>query len=261
MKIKKIAMLMVVITVFLVGCSSSMVTKTSTDNATIIKEELVMGLDDQFPPMGFRNDAGDIIGFDVDVAQEVVKRLGKTLELKPIVWETKETMLQQNEIDMIWNGYSMTPARQEMVLFSQPYLTNSQIIIVRQDAEINNIADLADKVVGVQLGSSAQEAVEKNIDALESFKDLKKYDDNLLVLLDLEIGGIDAAVMDSVLGNYQIKMNDYPFKVLTENFGEESYGVGLRKEDSELAEQINMALEAIQQDGTYQKIYDKWFTN
>ena len=111
---------------------------------------MIVGLDDQFPTRGFRDDKGNIVGFDVDLAKEVATRIDKQVEFVPIVWETKETILNQKEIDMIWNGYTITPAREELVLFSDPYLENSQIVIVCADAGIPSIEDLAGTVVGLQ---------------------------------------------------------------------------------------------------------------
>ena len=162
-KKKVFAMMIAACMMTFVGCSQStsqVVSKTEDAGADVVetKEIMIVGLDDQFPPMGFRDDKGNIVGFDVDLAKEVATRIDKQVEFTPIVWETKETILNQKEIDMIWNGYTITPAREELVLFSDPYLENSQIIIVRADAGITSIADLAGKVVGLQLGSSAQDA-------------------------------------------------------------------------------------------------------
>lgn len=240
----------------LVGC-----TKVSSAGIEGVKErgKLVVGLDDQFAPMGFRDEKGELTGFDVDLAKEVGKRLGIDVELKPIVWDTKEVTLNNGEIDVIWNGYTITPERQEKVLFTEPYLENTQMIIVKEGSGIYTIADLAGKNVGLQLGSSAQDAVAKNPEAEKCFKDLKKYENNVEVLLDLEIGGIDAAVMDSVVGYYYIKKNDYPFVVLDENFGDELYGIGARKADETLVDAINETLEVMRQDGTYDTISGKWF--
>ncbi|MGL5675168.1 MAG: amino acid ABC transporter substrate-binding protein [Cellulosilyticaceae bacterium] len=240
----------------MVGC-----TKVGSTGLEGVKErgKLVVGLDDQFAPMGFRDEKGELAGFDIDLANEVGRRMGVDVELKPIVWDTKEVTLNNGEIDLIWNGYTITPAREEKVLFTAPYLENKQMIIVKEDSPIKTIADLAGKNVGLQLGSSAQDAVEKNAEAAKSFKEMKKYENNVEVLLDLEIGGVDAAVMDSVVGYYYIKKNDYPFVVLEEDFGDELYGIGGRKEDKTLIEAINVILDEMRADGTYDEISGKWF--
>lgn len=237
------------------GCS-----KVATAGIEGIKErgKMVVGLDDQFPPMGFRDEQGNLVGFDIELATEVSKRLGVEVEFKPIVWDTKQVSLDQGEIDMIWNGFTVTPEREKQVLFTEPYLENKQVIIVKKDSPITGIADLKDKKVGVQLDSSAQEAVEKNIEASKSFKELKKYENNVEVLMDVEMGGIDAAVMDYVLASYTIKANGYNLKILDEDFGAELYAVGLRKADTTLAEAINKELENIKAEGVSDALYEKW---
>ncbi len=252
----KSIMLVSVAVIGLAGCS-----KVGEVGIEGVKErgKLVVGLDDQFAPMGFRDEAGNLAGFDIDLAYEVGERLGVAVELQPIVWDTKEVTLANREVDLIWNGYTITPAREEKVLFTEPYLANEQIIIVKDNSEIKTMADLAGKKVGLQLGSSAQDAVAKNAEVEASFDEILKYENNLEVLLDLKAGGIDAAVMDSVVGYYYIKQNDYPFVTLEENFGDELYGIGGRKEDTTLITAINEAFEAMREDGTYQTISEKWF--
>lgn len=245
-----------VLTLAFTGCTQ--VSGTGIEGV-MEREKLVVGLDDQFAPMGFRDEKGEIVGFDIDLATEVGERLGVEVELKPIVWDTKEVSLNNREIDVIWNGYTITPAREEKVLFTQPYLSNKQVVIVKDDSDIKSIADLKDKTVGLQLASSAQDAVDKNEEAVKSFKEIKKYENNVEVLMDLKNGGIDAAVMDSVVGYYYININEYPYTVLEEDFGDELYGIGARKEDQTLIDAINKALDDIKADGTFEELSTKWF--
>lgn len=255
-KLVGVALALSVLMIGVTGC-----TKVGATGIDGVKErgKLVVGLDDQFPPMGFRDEKGNVVGFDIDLATAVSEKMGVEVELKPIVWDTKITALNQGEIDVIWNGFTITPEREKDVLFSDPYLENSQVIIVKNDSGINNMADLTGKQVGLQLDSSAQGAVEKFPEVLESFKNLRKYEDNIQVLMDLELGGIDAAVMDSVVAEYQIKVNDYDFKILEEDFGDELYGIGARKTDDSLVAEINKALNEIKTDGSYDEISNKWF--
>lgn len=257
-RILKSAMVMVLMGIMMTGC-----TKVPSVGLEGVKErgKLVVGLDDQFAPMGFRDEKGNLVGFDIDLANEVGERLGVEVELKPIVWDTKEVTLNNGEIDLIWNGYTITPDREKKVRFTEPYLENRQMILVKEGSGITSIADLAGKKVGLQLGSSAQDAVSKNPEAEASFKEIRKYENNVEVLLDLEIGGIDAAVMDSVVGYYYMKKNAYPFTVLEEDFGDELYGIGGRKEDQTLVDAINETLGAMRGDGTFQAISESWFEN
>ncbi|MGL4361695.1 MAG: amino acid ABC transporter substrate-binding protein [Cellulosilyticaceae bacterium] len=251
-----VSILAMSMTVGMMGC-----TKVASTGLEGVRErgKLVVGLDDHFAPMGYRDEKGELVGFDIDVAKEVSERLDLELELKPIVWDTKEVTLNSGEIDLIWNGYTITPKREEIVLFTEHYLANDQCIVVKNDSNIKSIKDLEGKNVGLQLGSSAQDAVEKNSEAMKSFKNLRRYENNLEVLLDLEIGGVDAAVMDSVVANYYNRLNNYDFKVLEENFGSEMYGIGARKSDQTLVDAINKTLNEMYVDKTLDEIYMKWF--
>lgn len=252
------AMALTLVVMGATGCS-----KVDATGIEGVKErgKLVVGLDDQFAPMGFRDAQGNLVGFDIDLAEEVSSRIGVELELKPIVWDTKITALNQGEIDLIWNGFTITPEREKEVLFSNPYLENRQVVVVKKDADINSLADLEGKNVGLQLESSAQDAVEKLPEVLGSFKNLKKYEDNVQVLMDLELGGIDAAVIDLVVAEYQIKVNGYDFRLLAEDFGDELYGIGARKADTTLVEEINKVLEEMDADGAFSTLSNEWFGN
>ena len=133
------------------------------------KGELILGLDETFPPMGYRDANGDIIGFDIDLATEVCSRLGVKLKLQPINWDSKEMELNGKTIDCIWNGMSITDERINGMDLSTPYIANKQIIIVKSDSGISTKADLAGKTVGAQQGSSAVDAISEEPDVKASF--------------------------------------------------------------------------------------------
>ena len=121
----------------------------------------VLGLDDSFPPMGFRDDNNEIVGYDIDLAKEVSSRLGLKFRAQPISWSAKEQELNTGKIDCIWNGLTITPERLEALAFTKPYLNNAQVVIVRGDSGINSLADLKGKILGVQAGSSAADAIDE----------------------------------------------------------------------------------------------------
>ncbi|MGN1129085.1 MAG: transporter substrate-binding domain-containing protein, partial [Candidatus Flemingiibacterium sp.] len=175
------------------------------------KGELVLGLDDSFPPMGFSDSkTGEIVGFDIDLAEEVCKRLGVKLKKQPISWEAKEIELSSKNIDVIWNGMSVTPERVENMFLSKPYVANAQVIIVPEGSDIKTRADLAGKKVGLQKGSSALEAVQADTEtynAIINGGEIIEFDENLTAYLDLKAGRIDAFVVDKVVGEYIIKNN------------------------------------------------------
>ena len=226
------------------------------------KDEIIVGLDDAFAPMGFKNESGEIIGFDVDLAKEVGQRLDKEVIFQPIDWSMKESELNSGNIDFIWNGYTITEERKEKVDFSEAYLNNKQVIVTLATADINAKNDLAGKKVGAQSESSAIEAMEKDMELYESFNggEAITFEDNNQALMDLEAGRIDAVVADEILVRYYIKLKgEDKFKVLTEDFGSEEYGVGIRKGDIETVEAVNNAFEEMKKDGKMAEISQKWF--
>ena len=174
-------------------------------------KKIVLGLDESFPPMGYRDsESGEIIGFDIDLAKEVAKRLGVELVLQPIDWNSKEVELANKKIDMIWNGMSVTEQRATEMFLSKPYLANTQAIIVAADSPIKTKADLAGKKVALQEGSSAMDAVladEVTHAAILEGGELVTFADNLTAYLDLKQGRVDAFVVDLVVGEWIIENN------------------------------------------------------
>ncbi len=220
---------------------------------------IVVGLDDNFPPMGFRDEKNEITGFDIDLAKEATKRMGMEVTFKPIDWSAKEAELSGKRVDVLWNGLTITEQRKEKILFTTPYLENHQIIIVTEASPVKAKTDLAGKVVGVQEGSSAVEAIQKDEETAKKIKELRKFGDNVTALMDLSTGRLDAVVVDEVVGRYYTAKKPGEYRVLEENFGTEDYGVGTRKEDTELMAKLQKALDDMKQDGSAAEISTKWF--
>jgi len=238
-----------------VGCSKKA-------EGALSKEKLVLGFDDTFVPMGFKDDKGEVVGFDIDLAKEVSKRIGKEITFQPIDWSMKESELTSGKIDFIWNGYTITDERKEKVSFSRPYLDNRQVIVTLADSKLNAKADLKGAKVGAQNQSSAVDAINKEPELVKSFKDGKTYtfETNNDALMDLEAKRIDAVVADEILIRYYIsKKGQEKYKVLKDDFGSESYGVGVRKEDKALLEKLNAAFDEMKKDGKAAEISKKWF--
>jgi len=251
-----ITIFVVLILVFSVG-----LVMAADDSLQKIKEEgkFVLGLDDNFPPMGFRDESGNIVGFDIDLAKEVANRMGVEVELKPVEWDGIIFSLKNGTIDVIWNGLTITEERAKQIAFSTPYLDNRQIIIVKKDSPINTKADLANKVVGLQLGSSSENALNSEPDVVETLKEVRQFSNNVEALMDLEIGRVDAVVVDEIVGRYYISKKPDVYRVLMENFGQEIYGVGLRMEDEAFLNELNRILDEMKADGTAKEISEKWF--
>lgn len=222
-------------------------------------EKIVIGLDDNFPPMGFRDaKTNELVGFDIDLAREAGKRLGATVEFKPIDWNAKEAELSGKRVDALWNGLTITEKRKEKIAFTTPYMENHQIIIVTAKSPIKTKADLSGKVVGVQEGSSAVEAIEKDA-VSKNIKTLRKFGDNVAALMDLSAGRLDVLVVDEVVGRYYAAKKPGEYVVLDDHFGTEEYGVGVRKDDTVLLGKLQKALDDMKKDGAAARISTQWF--
>ena len=221
--------------------------------------EFVLGLDDSFPPMGFRDDNNEIVGYDIDLAKEVASRLGLKFRAQPISWSAKEQELNTGKIDCIWNGLSITPERLEALAFTKPYLNNAQVVIVRGDSGITSLAGMEGKVLGVQAGSSAADAVDEVPSFKNSLKQIVDFNDNIMALNDLEIGGLDGVAMDSVVAEYSLKVTGKPFIILADSLAPEQYGIAFKKDNTELRDKVQKTLEEMAADGTVAKISEKWF--
>lgn len=247
------------VAILVAGCGGSDNKPKDAPKETAKAKKIVIGLDDNFPPMGFRDKDGKLTGFDIEMAQEAAKRMGVEAEFKPIDWASKEAELTSKRVDMLWNGLTITEKRKEVIAFTNPYMENRQVVIVKADSPIKKLADLSGKTVGTQDGSTSIDALEKNPDLLKSFKDLKKYGDFIATLLDLDSGRLDAVVIDEIVGRYYTAMKPGQYVVLEENLGTEEFGVGLRKEDKELLQNLQKAFDEMKKDGASGKISEKWF--
>lgn len=222
------------------------------------KKKIIVGIDDNFPPMGFRDEKNTIVGFDIDMATEAAKRMGRAVEFKAIDWSAKEAEINGKRVDLLWNGLTITEKRKEIINFTKPYMENRQIVIVGGESTIKTKADLAKKNVGLQDGSSSLDAVNKDEKTKDSIKEIKKYADNVTALMDLKAGRIEAVIVDEVVGRYYAQKSGN-YKILEEHFGTEDYGVGIRKEDKELLNDLQKVLDEMKKDGTSAKISQKWF--
>ncbi|WP_203248570.1 amino acid ABC transporter substrate-binding protein [Sporosarcina beigongshangi] len=248
-----IFLIMTAIFTLLVGCGSS---EGQTDSKST--SEVIIGIDDKFAPMGFRDDNNEIVGFDIDYAKAAAEKMGMTPKFQPIDWKTKETELSSGRIDLIWNGYTITDERKEKVLFTKPYLRNAQVVATLADSEIAKLDDLDGKVVGLQALSSAADALGAN--PIESkIKTVTEFADNVLALVDLKTGRLDAVVIDEVVIDYYMSQEEGTFKVLDESLAPEEYGIGVKKGNEELLEKLQAALDELNEDGTAAEISEKWF--
>lgn len=238
--------------------------KAAKDNSLAkLKERgvFVLGLDDSFPPLGFRDEANEIVGYDIDLAKEVASRLGVKFKAQPINWDAKEQELSTGNIDCIWNGLTITEERKKQLSFTKPYLNNAQVVVVKNDSGFKTLEDLKGKTIALQAGSSAQDAVDSNPEFKSSLKGIVPFEQNLLALTDLAMGGVDGVVMDIVVAEYSIKTSNLPLYVLPVTLASEEYGVAFRKNDVKLTAEVQKILEEMASDGTVAQICSKWFGN
>jgi len=220
---------------------------------------LILGLDSAFPPMGFINDKNEIVGFDIDLAREVTSRMGVELKLQPIDWSSNILELNSGNIDCIWNGFSISEERKAEVNFTDAYMQNRQVVIVRGDSGINTLADMAGKTLCLQAGSSASDALASNADFKASLKEVVELSDNVTAFMELEGKTSDAILMDEIVAAYYITQNAKDYKILDESLADEQYGVGFRLADQSLRDEVNNQLKAMAADGTLAEISNTWF--
>ncbi len=262
-KIISLLIVAVLLTVCVTGCKKTQKNDSSSADNSLEKvlkqKQFVLGLDDSFPPYGYRDDTNQIVGYDIDLATEVCKRLGVSLVCQPIDWNAKDQELNTGKIDCIWNGLTITPEREEAILFSKPYVDNSQVVAVKKDSTIRTLEDLAGKKLGLQAGSSAADALEKVPEFKNSLKEIIEFKENLTALMDLEIGGVDGVLLDIGVAQQCIDHEKLYCIILEESVSSEKYGIGFRKNDKALCEAVENQLLEMVKDGTMKEIDFKWF--
>ncbi len=219
-----------------------------------------VGFDQDFPPMGFVGDDGEYTGFDLALAEEVANRLGLEFIPQPIAWDAKDMELNSGTIDCIWNGFTMN-GREDDYTWSEPYMDNSQVFVVAADSGISSFADLAGKIVEVQADSSAEAALNDNAELSGTFGTLQTTPDYNTAFMDLEMGAVDAIAMDVIVAGYQIEQREASdqYVILEETLASEEYGIGFKKGNEELRDQVQKTLEEMAADGTLAKISEEWF--
>lgn len=265
-KITTLALAAVLGVLALTGCGTKKADEPKKDTSLAKVQEqgyFTLGLDADFAPMGFTQDDGQIVGFDIDLANAVAKKMGVNVEVKPIDWDAKAMELSTGKIDVIWNGFSISDERRQEVLFSNPYLSTKQSVIVKADSDIKTKVDLAGKKIALQDGSTSEDAVKADVATYESIGDenISRFKENSQVLMEVDAGRADAAVIDEIFVRYYLQKENMldKFVVLEEGFDEEDYGVGGRLGDYSLMEAINKALDECKADGTTSEISMKWF--
>lgn len=219
-----------------------------------------VGFDAEYPPYGYMDENGDYTGFDLELAEEVCKAEGWTLVKQPIIWDSKDNELNSGSIDCIWSGFTIN-GREEDYEWSVPYVDNSQVIVVKQDAGITTFADLAGKTVGVQAASAALDVLsdEEGQKALaDTFGTLQEFGDYNTAFAELAAGSVDAIAMDIGVAQYQIESREGGFIILDEHLNAEKYGIGFKLGNTELRDTVNAALKELKANGKFDELAEKY---
>ncbi len=233
------------------------------ENGTAEGRTFTVGFDAEYPPYGYKDESGEYTGFDLELAQEVCDRNGWTLVKQPIDWDSKDMELNSGTIDCIWNGFTMT-GREDDYTFSVPYVDNSIVFVVMNDSDIKTKEDLAGKVVVTQADSSALTALtseednDENLALAASFADLQQVADYNTAFMNLESGAVDAIAVDIGVAQYQLASRGDTFRKLDEPLSTEQYGIGFKKGNEELRDQVQNTLFEMYKDGTFDEIASKY---
>lgn len=216
----------------------------------------VLGLDADFPPMSFTDGWGTLTGFDIEMVQEVCKRLGVEFVKRPIDWTKKEEELNGGTIDALASMSDMHESAKRMLL-SDPYVRESLIFVVSGSSSARSLNDLKGRKIGVQAGSTTQEELE----ALDIYKEVSAValKDNLAILRELKQGTLDAGLVDSIAAYYFVALSNERYFVLPERLGEEKITIGFRKNDKALRDRVQEIINEMKADGTLGKISERWF--
>lgn len=268
-KVKAIWLLLILlIPTFLLGGCESVTTRANTqDTWSRIerRQKVVIGLDDSFVPMGFREKNGKLVGYDVDLAKAVFKQYGIKVDFQTIDWSMKETELKNGTIDLLWNGYSMNPSREKKVAFSRPYLDNRQVLVTKKSSHIDGLSGMAGKSLGVQNGSTGAAVLDAKPKLLKDKiknKSAVLYDTFPDAFIDLNANRIQGILMDQVYADYYVdhQKDKNAYQVYeSKQLPAEYFGVGMRKGDKTLRKKINQGLGRLQKDGQLRQINEKWF--
>ncbi|MGI6045346.1 MAG: amino acid ABC transporter substrate-binding protein [Eggerthellaceae bacterium] len=256
-----LASAMVLALVALAGCGGSQTEESST--GAVATNKLIVGFDQEYPPYGYVGDDGEYTGFDLDLAKEVAQRNGWEIELQAIDWDAKDALLESGSINCIWNGFTQE-GREGQYAFSEPYMLNSQVIVVKADSDIKSFDDLADKIVVTQKGSAALENLQTenadggNKDLADTFKELQTIADYNNAFMQLDSGVVDAVACDYSIAQYQMSANEGKYVQLETPLSEEHYAVGFKTDDTATAQKVTDTLRDMYNDGTVEEICKKY---
>lgn len=250
-----VAMVMMIGCLALAGCGGS--DSGSASGSSGDTQTFTVGFDAEYPPYGYKDDDGEYVGFDLELAEKVCEMEGWELVKTPIAWDSKDMELDSGAIDCIWNGFTIN-GREDDYEWSDPYVDNSQVIVVSEKSGIKTLADLKDKVVGVQQASAALTVLTEDQKELgDSFKELQQFTDYNVAFTELLSGSLDALAIDIGVAQYQLNKSE-GYVILDEELNAEQYGIGFKKGNTELRDTVNADLHKLAEDGTVAEVAEKY---
>ena len=252
-------MLLLLSTIIFAGCNDG---STTSNSGWKEGGKIIIGIDDEFPPICFHNERNELVGFDIDLAKETARRMGVDFEFKPIDWDNKREEIISGHVDIIWNGLDITAERKEYMIFTKPYMDDRQILLVKKDNTQNIYTedDLEGKIVGVQAGSTSEDYLRQDVNLTNSFSDYKAYKKFNDMLEALEKDEINVLLCDELIARYETKKHPNHFELIDARIDfVVEMAVGFRKEDTELRDKVQNVFDEMIKDGTAKKISEKWF--
>ena len=231
------------------------------DKSAASTMKLIVGFDAAYPPYGYVGDDGSYTGFDLELAQEVGRRVGWEVQLEPIDWDAKDTLMNSGAINCIWNGFTIE-GRENDYTFSEPYMLNAQVVVVKKGSGISDLAGLAGKAVITQTDSAAYDVLAgedaAQADVAATFASLETIGDYNTAFMQLETGAVDAVACDLSIAAYQLAAKPDAYEQLSEQLSSEHYAVGFKKGDEASATQVTETLKAMDKDGFVKDLCDKY---
>ena len=233
----------------------------SDDKSATATKKLIVGFDSAYPPYGYVGDDGSYTGFDLELAQEVAKRNSWEVQLEPIDWDAKDTLMGSGAINCIWNGFTIE-GRENDYTFSEPYMLNAQVVVVKKGSGITDLAGLAGKAIITQTDSAAYDVLAGD-DAAQAavaatFASLETIGDYNTAFMQLESGAVDAVACDLSIAAYQLAAKPDAYEQLSEQLSSEHYAVGFKKGDDATASTVTDTLRAMDKDGFVKDLCEKY---
>ena len=227
--------------------------------AAALADTFIHGIDPEYPPFSYLGDDGEYTGFDVEIAKAACEVAGLDYEVYPVDWDNKLIQLDAGECDVIWSGMTILPSMTEAgYVISKPYYDNTQVLVVKKDSGIASSANLAGKVVAVQLGTSGEALLNGDLEDLKNtFANLVTCQSFLMCFTELQGGGVDAVFVDAPVATTYVADKD-DLVILDEELGAEQYGLAFRSGDAELCAKIEAAVQTLVENGTYAEIAAKY---